>query len=436
MIKSLKADRLLLVYFGFLCLFPTLRYLLIGRHTASGLEYLISAIPDLFSFAIIGLFTFSYLKKNGQLKLTTIDYLYSAYILFSILYGTILSGDKMAIVLGFRLSYLPMLFYFVGRFNLVEKEEFIPKYIRPIFHLFGYVAIIGFVLYFFIPKYNLEIIEKIDGVVNQYLIVRMTSIFWTPVVFGTTMGISLLYFIYQYFNSDKLTKIEWVFIVFCWFGLILSVSRGPIICFIISLLLVIVMAKNFNKTWRILLLLSGFYVLCILLASVQQQMLYNGGTFLSLFYNMINFTVKSAASTITMEESLTRVELWRRSWISFTEQPWGYGLGKSGHIAWRLFKDTTTPSSPYSTDGWYLKLLGETGIPGALFFTGLLSFFTLQIRKYQLLTIDSSTSFIILLLLFILVQNIVSNVFDYYCIASFTFILLGHLSNYFRYDKA
>ena len=116
-------------------------------------------------------------------------------------------------------------------------------------------------------------------------------------------------------------------------------------------------------------------------------------------------------------------------------QPWGYGLGKSGHIAWRLFKDTNTPSSPYSTDGWYLKLLGETGILGALFFSGLLSYIIYQSRKSKLMSNQTISTYISTVLVFVLVQNIVSNVFDYFILAPLIFLLLGYYTQLFYAPK-
>ncbi|MFM2226352.1 MAG: hypothetical protein RJA07_2554 [Bacteroidota bacterium] len=435
MIKNIKQPSLLLTLFIFLCAFPTIRYVVVGRDSISIFDYLFSSLPDVLSIGVIMFSMISFFAKNKTLSLSKIDKIFIGYFLFSIIYGCILSRDIKACILGFRLSYLPMLFYFVGKYIDESKENFSKKYLDPIFSLFGVIGLVGFFLYFFVPAWNMKIIGNITGAVNQYLIVRMTSIFWTPVVFGTSMGFTLLYFVHKYFVSEKITKLNWIFISFSWFGLVLSVSRGPIICFVLMMLLMFYVFKNTQKTLRILILFICLYVISILFASLQQQILYNGGNFFSLFYNMVNFTVKSAAETATMEQGLTRVELWQRSWISFVQQPWGYGLGKSGHIAWRLFKNTNIPSSPYSTDGWYLKLLGETGILGAAFFSVLLFYFANRIKKMRLLFDKSITTFLVLLFIFVLIQNIVSNVVDYYCIAPLFYMLLGYCTKYFYNEK-
>jgi hypothetical protein len=430
MFKNLKQHNLVTSFFVFLCAFPTLRYIVVGKDSITLFDYLFSALPDIACIVVIFIIPFNYFSKYKALNLKKIDYYFLAYLIFTTIYGCFLSRDLKACFLGFKLSVIPMLFYFVGRY-----PDFNELYLKPVFYLFSIIGIIGFILYFFVPGFNMEIIENISGVINQYLIVRMTSIFWTPVVFGSAMGFTLLYLNHQYLTTDKFSKLQMLFLVFTWFGLILSVSRGPIICFVLAQIGMFFIQRNRKKIIYISVALTLLYVLSILLASLQQQMLYNGGNFLSLFYNMINFTVKSAAETATLEGGLTRVELWRRSWIDFMHQPWGYGLGKSGHIAWRLFKDTSVPSSPYSTDGWYLKLLGETGIPGALFFISIIYFFVVEIKKAKLL-INQETTVVVLIFLFVLLQNVVSNVFDYYCIAPLFYLLLGHITNYFNSEKS
>jgi hypothetical protein len=435
MIKNLKQPYLIISLFVFLCVFPTLRYIVVGKDSITFFDYLFSALPDILSAAVIFIVPLNYFINHKTLSLSKYDKLFFGYFLFTIIYGCILNHDIKSCLLGFKLSCMPMLFYFVGRYLENKNSNFTEQYLKPIFTLFAIIGIIGFCLYFFVPGFNLEIIENISGVLNQYLIVRMTSIFWTPVVFGTAMGFTLLYFVHQYFTLDRVSKLIWIFIVFSWFGLVLSVSRGPIICYVLAQFGMFFILKNKAKSIRITLILIGLYIISIFFASLQQQMLYNGGNFFSLFYNMVNFTVKSAAETATMEGSLTRVELWRRSWIDFVNQPWGYGLGKSGHIAWRLFKDSNIPSSPYSTDGWYLKLLGETGIPGAIYFVILLGYFTIAIKKSKLI-FDSETTVLILIFLFVLLQNVVSNVFDYYCIAPLFFMLLGYCTTKFINEKS
>jgi len=430
MFQAIKENRILVFFFAFLCLFPTLKFYISGTSNRTLFDFFISSIPDIFS---VILFLHFYLKIKTE-KLHQFDKLYLGYFLFSIIYGIVLSRDAMAIALGFRLSYLPMLFYFIGKSIYIsskDQNDFETKYLNKIFQLFIGVAFIGLMLYFLFPQYNTEMIKQISGVVSEYVIIRMTSILWSPVVFATFLSFAILFYCYRYFKNQITNKTEFAYIIIGWIALILTVSRGALVAFVISLILILIVFRNRRKSIRLIIWLIVFYILALALASIQKQLISHEGNYVELFYSLIHFTFQSTADTFVLEKGLTRVELWRRSWESFIQQPWGYGLGKSGHIAWRLFKDTLTPSSPYSTDGWYLKLLGETGIIGATFFLILVFVFVKQTIKNKLISNKSITTFLGIVISFTMIQNIVSNVFDYFIIAPLIYMMLGYYTQLF-----
>jgi hypothetical protein len=427
--QAIKLDKLFIAFFAFLCAYPTLHYYFsIDTKALSIIDFVLAVLPEIFALGLVICTTFIYSNFRSTNILNTFDKWLIAYFLFSIIYGSILSMHFQAIIQGFRITYFPFIFYFIGR--VIPSNSLNKNYINPVFKIFGIMAFVGFVLYFFVPNFNLEMIQKISGVVNQYLIVRMTSILWTPVVFGSLMGFAVLYFNYKYLMFDRLDIYNWVYFIFCWLGVFLSVSRGPIICSItLSALMVFYFGKPKCKR-NLIIFIIGLYLISILLASLQQQILYNGGSFIALFFNMVHFTISSAGETVMLEEGLSRVELWQKSWQDFMIQPWGYGLGKSGHVAWKLFKDSNIKSSPYSTDGYYLKLLGEQGIIGATFFIAIIYVLYSKIRSINIFAQANFYSYFIFLFLFVLIQNIVSNVLDYYIVAPLFYFSLGAFGKY------
>ena len=146
-------------------------------------------------------------------------------------------------------------------------------------------------------------------------------------------------------------------------------------------------------------------------------------------FNIIGWLFSSTVDTIGLGEGITRVELWRRSWHSFLQRPYGFGLGHAGAMAHRFFKDTTVPAAVYTTDGWFLKLACETGIPGLLsYFT--LCFYYLALAKRNLTKhMNTLLPFVFILFLMINAICVVSNTFDFYPVIGLVWLLLGFSIN-------
>ena len=196
--KAIKADFQIavLLFFIFGSLFPTLRILIIGSETSKNIfEYFISSFFDLTAILIIGYSFSRIIKMNYIFEFNYFDWIIVIFILSNVLIGTILSQDIKLSIYGFRMTYLPNLFYFVLRFNDFKNNQ-TKIFLDRIYKWFFIIALTGLVLYFGFYSAMIDMIYKAGGKVNTYFITRMTSIFWSPVLFASFMSITFLYFYY------------------------------------------------------------------------------------------------------------------------------------------------------------------------------------------------------------------------------------------------
>ena len=407
-----RADRLSLVIIPVYCLlmmlFPTVRVLIIGSgESTTSMQYLISAFPDLISVGVIAWFLGRHFFLNKLFSVNTFDWLFIGYIFINVCWGAIQGGDFKLAVYGFRQTYLPMFFYFIGR-CFENRNELAEKILHRIFFTFVFLGAAGLTLYFLFPEFDKFMTMRVTGFIGEYVIRRMGSLFYTAVAFGAFMAAGVLYFFYR--QCVMQSWINLLFMSVCWCGLVLSVSRGSLAIAAIGFIWISV----WNRNWKLIFICAAI----LLIEMIVLIFLLTGSL------NLFSWLFSSALDTISLGEHVTRVELWSRSWNSFTVSPLGYGLGKSGYVAHRFLLHSPVPSSPWSTDCWYLKLAGETGVTGLLSYLGLLvSFVILQLRKLSFNSRIDST-FILWFVLFG-IQNIMSNVLDFYLLSSLYWFCFG-----------
>lgn len=398
------------IFFSVLVFFPTIRLLVIGSEHASGLGLVLSVLPELL-FGMILLFTVNQFIKSKNRKFSLLDKLVLGYFLFNVLLGVYLAHNLKASIYGFRLSYLPMLAYFAGSFYW-DKSVDIEKLFKGFFKILVLIAIIGFLLYFVFPDLHLYFHKMTtDKPIAQAFgsIVRMTSILWTPVVFGVLMMTAFFYWIYNYFKTGSNWALLYIFIV--GIALILSISRGPILASIIGFILLCFLCRNLKR----IVTASGVLVLTV------------GVTLLTLTNQsrMFGWILESSEETMSLEKGNTRVDLWYEVMNTVKHNPMGLGLGKAGHAAVQNFPPGTPGVSFASTDGWYFKLMLETGVFSlALYLTMALFFFIAMIKYIRRNSFDF-VSFIFILFVTVGLVNLVSNVLDFYLFSYLYWLILG-----------
>lgn len=403
---------IIVVFVIFICLFPTVRLLLFGSgESQNHLASLTTILPEIFVVLIylITIYKFSFGQNLQLKKIVSFDWYFLFFIFSNILIGVILSNDLKISVYGFRATYLSMFFYFIGRtFNGYEESES-NILLERIFKWFVLFSCIGLFVHFVFSDFEMRMIQLTGHEQTKYFVARMTSLLWTPVLFGTLMAVSSLYFCFKILTTNK--KSYYLFLCIVWVCLFLTVSRGPIIGFLIGFIALSVIFKKWKTSMIIFL-----YMVC----SVAILSLILTGSL-----EMLGWIFTSTADTMAMTDDVSRVKRWLISFEDFKKRPWGYGLGKAGETAFRFFKDTTTPAAVYSTDGWYLKIACETGIYGLLSYLLLSGIYFFKAIKFLKLNSTTFVSFSFALFLMINAQNIVANTLDFHPFIGIYWLIIG-----------
>ncbi|HEY1040584.1 MAG TPA: O-antigen ligase family protein, partial [Bacteroidia bacterium] len=290
----LKTNQLT-VFFTVLIFYPSIRLLTIGSDHAVGLSLIVGLVPECL-FLIICSYSLVFLFKDKNRKTHLLDKLVIAYFLYNLLIGVYLSHDLRASLYGFRLTYLPMLAYFVGSYYWDKKID-IEGVLHGFFKILVLVAVIGLIIYFLFPEIHLYFhrLSSDKPIVMAFKgFIRMTSILWTPVVFGMVMLAAFCYWAYRYLKTGNYFALLFALITVN--TVFFSVSRGPMIASFVAFVLLLFLGKEQKFKWiliaLVLLELTLFYL------------------FVPQFSQLMEWFFESSKQTATLEAANTRVSLW------------------------------------------------------------------------------------------------------------------------------
>jgi O-antigen ligase len=408
MMEKKKYPIVIWSFFVFATLFPTLRLLFIGNKGSETItEYIFSSLPDLFALLTLSFVFISLIRSRQAIHFKPMDWIVIAFGISNILLGFIVANNLIISAYGFRMTYYPMFFYFIFRFC---SSEIINDTLKIIFNWFLIIGIAGIILYVFFYEQMMYMIQLSQEEAATYFVVRMSSVFWTPVVFSVFAASAFLYFSFLY-----LTKAKWhhlLFMAILAFCILMSISRGTIIATLIAFILLSLLIRNWKRSLHSLLIIITVYFIAAFYIATPSE-----------FFNWLLY---STMDTMSFKKGLTRVDLWTNAIANFREHPLGYGMGKAGHVATRFFSENSTEADVYSTDGWFLKLANETGIWGLLSYLFLaISYFYLYIKNKILLQKANLLVFLFCVFVMVNIQNIVSNVLDFYLFSFLFWTLFG-----------
>ncbi|TND08091.1 MAG: hypothetical protein FD123_2645 [Bacteroidetes bacterium] len=395
---------------------PSIRLLLFGTAASSGFfDSLVTLLPDVLLFTLFG-YAFFYWRaeKNGERKfsLSLLDKTFLVFFLSNIILGFLLAMSPKFSLMAFRITYLPMLLYAFGRLFPTDGVSG-ARIMNGIVFITSFFALAGIVLYFVFPELARGVAEASGYEEGQYFIRRMTSVLFTPVLFGTMLLFALVYTVYRILFSGW--KTGYVFFVLLWFCLFMTVSRGPMIGFLIAFFTLAFISRDWKQAGLLFLLMTATGMGISFAAAGDLRLL--------------KWIFVSTGETVTLTDGLTRVNRWEETWNAFLARPYGYGLGKAGAVGYRYFIDSNVPSAPYSTDGWLLKLGCETGIYGVLSYLGLcLVFFFRTVRSVM----QGRRGLLLVALALFLATNaqaLISNVYDFYPYIGLYWLLFAFAEN-------
>lgn len=407
--SSRKIDNSIFSFFLFGSLFITIRLLLIGsKQSTSIVEYVLSVLPEIFAFFILIIYIIPFVKKQSQLEFNYFDWIVLAYIFTNVIVGVFIAEELKLSVYAVRMTYLPMCFYFISS-NYSWGIDKLISLTDKFFKWFFVIGLIGLLLYFGFYDFMIEMILRTNSIVNEYFVVRMTSLFWSPVIFGTFMTACYIYFYYKSTqNNSWVNYLLQIIVAICVF---FSVTRGAMIVLVIGVILIGVLSKK----WKPFLI--SFSILIAVFFAVAN--------YISTPLEFLSWIKQSTTETIGLKAGVTRVDLWIQAFTDFQHHPFGRGLGKAGHVAARFFDKESTEASVTSTDGWFLKLANETGAWGLLSY--LIMSLVLFINSIKYIRKYGYDFFSFLFVFFIIfnIQNVVSNVLDFYLFSYLYWFIIG-----------
>lgn len=421
-ITSKILDKLLLIFFIFGSLFISIRLLLIGSHASqnSG-ELILAALPEV--FVIFILMFFLRLKMKEKIKFHLIDWIFLLFIISNLTLGLWIGKDLKIGLYGFRMTYLPMCFYFIGSFAVSSKLEIL-NLIDRIFKWFAFVGGVGLVLYFLFFDFSQYMLFKVSPIIPEYFIIRMTSVFWSPVVFGTFSTISFLYFYNKSLSSDSYWNYFFQAILFV--GTLMSMSRGAFLGLILGIILLAILSGK----WKKMLVTTSLTIMLFVPFSF----------YIDSPVTVTKWVFNSTVKTVKMDDNDKRVKINKSSIGEIKKNPLGKGLGKAGHVAVRFSKSkndgiSEEDLSVNSTDGWLVKLTCETGFWGLGTYLGFNLLLFIQSVIYFRKNEFGFFGFLLTVLIVVNFQNLVSNVLDFYLFSYLYWFLIGIMVLYIKSTK-
>lgn len=389
-----------------LTFFPSFRAIIIGHgHAVSMFDMLISALPEIFIFTVCTI-TFFNTHKTTSFRWETTDKIVLFTFLYAVIIGSLVSRDFKLIILGMRQTYIPMLIYFAVRRGNWEQVQ-IKSFIHFLMLWLSFWSFTGLLFYFLFPETEHSIMTAVGAHQGEYFIPRLNSIYYSPTVNGLFSCIASTYYCIRFLEDRK----WWIplLLLVNTASLLLSVSRGGIIGFLVVFVILIFVHR---KKFTLLIQLVSVIVFSFLITLTSVKM--NSNEFGWIF--------SSTGETVSLSENVSRVQLWKDTWRDLKENPMGYGLGKSGWIAHEHLKNSDIKSAYNATDGWYLKTANELGILGILLF---LIFFIWAVMRFHQLAFDKDHSILFMIFLLASIINGVSNVLDYFLFNVIFWITIG-----------
>jgi len=352
--------------------------------------------------AALGILLKFFLAKSVKFRFQRLDWAVMALFLLSV-YGSILVRDVELILYGFHLTYTPMLMYLLVRLMPLTRTQ-IRRWLALFLVICLMIALIGLAFHFTDPSsYYRRVVapEELSAFARQGSW-RMGSILANPLYFGILMALAAILSLALYERHRWYYLIAFVIFVAC---TVLSITRGA--WFMLACGIIIIWWSESRRHRKGLFWPLSALMLTALVAAVSMPA-------------KIKFYLSDSVGFLLA----ARLDQWSQTWHAIAQQPWGYGLGV-GHAALR----TTGKTSVAIMDGWYLKVLAESGLLGLLIFgLFLVVAITYLIRRMNQSKLDESFTLyrgVLAALVGLSLAAIGSNVWDYYMIPSVMWILLG-----------
>ncbi|MFC1735103.1 O-antigen ligase family protein [Candidatus Hydrogenedentota bacterium] len=356
-----------------------------------------------------------------RFKFQPLDWTVALLFLFGV--GMFLSSrDFIFGIYGFRVTYLPMLFFFLMRAqNIAMKSATTTA--KFLIGILTTMAIIGILFTYLQPTLGKQFLKlALRTPFMRAGSIRMSGTMYSAVAYGAIMAVGgILSTACALRRSAKdRRRICW-FLCSLLFGICVfaSLSRGAWLSLITGVVTVMLLMLPRRNIMHVLvgvgLVMLLIIVLCTNSSSEKAALLFS-------IPDVFDF--KS-------EYPDGRTDLWRESVALLRDHPLGLGLGRAGHVAHR-FKSAETGGllGVSALDGWYTKAAAEGGVLGALIFLTFVvmtakSLYRLHLEQDSRSTSHTLTCGTLGAFVGFSIQGIGSNVWDFFIAAPLMWALLG-----------
>jgi len=429
MVKNIVLQRRFFIFLIiFLPFYPLLRALLLTKNVWPSLLSTSSYIRDI--TIIIGFIIAATYRIVSNKKFTIKKSLMTfGVILFllSSIYGFVISliyGNFVLALKALHVTILPMIIYITILMSKGLGYSSFTKLYSVIIKLGLVLIFSGFFFYIYRPNFYVEIFNafrpEYAGTLFPINYTRMVGIIFSPNVFGAFMAIISIIAFNWPIQKYNIRLIFW----FSTIATILSLSRGSWI-FLVSGLLTSVIFKRKKS----LITVSKYFFVVILLMLITYNIFPKSWKIIEERGNTLFFFERGSA--------YERTETWKDALNIFMHRPFGCGLGVGGQI--NLGNEKTFKMFGIEViDGYYLKIIVETGLMGILSF---LIFLICSITQL-VLSIKKTDHFIKMhhivttsILIGLCFQSVGSNPFDFIIISPFIWLFLGISNDIFTQTK-
>lgn len=371
-------------------------------------------------WGLLFILNLKYVRIETKMDRIVLCYILSSFLTLS---GNIILpypiGDFIKVLIY---SYVPIIFYFIGKYRYSEYTDFMNRSNLGIMFLF----ILGFYFLLFptdtyITK-SLEVINIYGYYTEESLKFARFASFMDSyhtanlAVCSLCLGFGMLrYSNLSIFKNLKFVKLmAIVFIIVSVVSIVLA--RQRVAMYIGSLIFVYYL---FCSGFRKIAILG---VVIPMLGGISYYLI---SSFDGLFTDQITqrFSNKDISTLFS-----SRIEQWLEAFDGFSQAPlFGLGIGSSGHVAY-----VSNPQHPIVTDGSYFKVLVEGGIVSFLLFMNILINSFLKGYKYR-----KKYYMEFPLLLFFICSLLGANIIDMPYIIIFMWYVIGRINtkNQYSYEQ-
>lgn len=330
---------------------------------------MISLWRDIVFICILGYAVLRNLYHRLPIKPNAIDIVAILWFINGLV-GSLLTQDVTLTLRALRITYIPVLIYLLIR-TLPMSKDLLRHVLAVFLSMSCVVALLGIYMSFIMPRstffaladlvFPLEV--NAAAVLYRVGLTRMTSILFSPTPFGvlmagaatcafalaiTTRQRKYIYMIllFSFCNLFSFTRGAWLFQIFGFFAVMLVIMR-----------------RVRRRFWRMVTIVLLGLVAVAILTQIFLSTYRPGGisdlpTLVSLF---------SDPEELYNRGLQHRVEMYTQIWNDLMDFPFGHGVGMVGRVA-AINNNNVSLGTPSISDGWYFKVIAETGFLGILTF--------------------------------------------------------------------